>query len=62
MFRKSEQLKIEFHEQKPIVDPSKQYCRIRLGKEDMGIHVIQFRQPLTKANPYYCIEIRKLRK
>lgn len=60
MMRKSEDLTVELHEQLPLVDFSKQYCRVRLSKEAMGIHVIQFSLPLTESRPYYCIEIRKL--
>ncbi|XP_062616121.1 uncharacterized protein LOC134277830 [Saccostrea cucullata] len=60
MFRKSEQLKIEVNEQTAMVDLSKQFCRVCLSKDAMGIHLIQFRQPLTKGSPYFCIEIRKL--
>ncbi|XP_078310024.1 uncharacterized protein LOC144618182 [Crassostrea virginica] len=60
MFRKSEQLKMEIPEQLQMVDQSKQYCRVGLTGEDMGIQGIQFRQPLTPDRPYYCLEIRKL--
>ena len=62
MFRKSEQLKMEIPEQLQMVDQSKQYCRVGLTGEDMGIQGIQFRQPLTPDRPYYCLEIRKLSK
>lgn len=62
MMRKSEDLTVELHEQLPLVDFSKQYCRVRLSKDTMGIHVIQFSLPLTESRPYYCIEIRQLSK
>ncbi|KAK3097806.1 hypothetical protein FSP39_013389 [Pinctada imbricata] len=60
MFRKSAKIKMEVLEQTKIPDSSKQHCRVNLSKNDIGIHVIQFKQPVTADNPYFCVEIRKL--
>ena len=62
MFRKSAALNVDIHKQERIPDLSKQYCRVQLSKDAMGIHLIQFSQPVTEDNPYFCIEITKLRK